>query len=254
MKQAILTVSYGTAEANALRASIAATESAIAQAFPAWEVRRAFTGRRIREILQKSGVTVDSVDEALARLAADGFSTVILQPTHILPGDEYESIRAAAENYADRFAKITVGAPLLRTQQDLCELTDFLAAEYANSATVLMGHGSAHAENRLYAELAALCAARTDAQLYVATLEATPSLDDLLPILLEKNVRAVQLAPLLFVAGGHACRDMAGDSPESWKSRLEAAGIAVTPIVRGLGEYEAVRQMYVRRLRAVIEE
>lgn len=255
MKQAILAVSYGTTYEEALTNSVEALENDFREAYPEYTVFRAFTGKRIMEALRKKGIDIGSVEEVLAQLAREGYEKVIVQPTHIISGDEFDKIVAAAHAVADRFGAVHVGAPLLDSAQDLETLCRFYAERYARegSALVLMGHGSGHEANRLYTDFADTCRALKQENMFIATLEATPCLEDILPRLRAKGYREVTIAPLLFVAGGHACRDMAGDEPTSWRSKLEAAGFSATAVVKGMGEYPEVRVLYVKHLRDAVE-
>lgn len=254
MKKAILVVSYGTTYLDALANSIEAVENTFREAFPDYTVCRAFTGKRIMEMLQKKGISVDSVEEALAKLADSGYSQVLLQPTHIIDGNEFDKIRAAADAFRDRFFAIRVGVPLMASREDMAAICHFFARTYGQGtdALILMGHGSDHFANKLYADFADTCNALGYHNLYIATLEASPNLDDLLPALKNAGYRNVTIAPLLFVAGGHACKDMAGDEPDSWKSRLGAAGYSVTAVVKGLGEYPEIRGLYAEHLRSMM--
>ena len=256
MKKAIIAVSYGTSYSEALSASVETTEDAFRLAFPEFTVRRAFTGKRIREMLAKKGVTVDSVEEALEKLVPEGYHTLILQPTHIISGNEYDKIKEAAEAYKGRFAVIETGAPLLHDRSDIETICRFFADTYGNTsdALLLMGHGSDHFANKLYSDFAEVCKERGYVNQFIATLEASPCLEDIIPQLKMAGYRSVTITPLLFVAGGHACKDMAGDHPESWKSKLDAEGFSVNAIVKGLGEYAPIRSLYVKHLRDTIEK
>ena len=242
MKKAILAVSYGTTILDALRASVEAVENEFRNCFPGYTVFRAFTGRRTMEILEQKQMHVDSVEEALKKIAAEGFEEVILQPTHIIGGSEYESIRSTAEAYKNRFSVVKIGAPLLHSREDMETLCHFFAGAFSGiaEAVVLMGHGSGHEANRLYTEFGEICRALGGDRLFVATLEAKPDIGKIL------------ITPLLFVAGTHACKDMAGDGKDSWKSRLEKEGFSVTAVVKGLGEYPEIRALYAGHLAAAL--
>lgn len=250
MKKAILAVSYGTTYPEALTESIGAVENTFRKTFPDYTVHRAFTGERIMEMLQKKQIHVDSVEEALEELADDKYEEVVLQPTHIINGQEYEKIYASAKSYRDRFHVLKIGVPLLHASADIEAICRFFAAEYSRftDALVLMGHGSDHYANKLYSDFADICRKLGYQNLFIATLEAKPSIDDIISQLKAAGYRNVTITPLLFVAGGHACKDMAGDEPDSWKSRLEAEGFTVTAIVKGLGEYAAIRELYAKHL------
>lgn len=254
--KAILAASYGSSVASALANSIVPLETAFAAAYPDYIVRRAFTGKRIRETLAKAGTPVDSPAEALERLAAEGGEEVILQPSHIISGSEYDLLCEEAAAFEGRFKTLKVGAPLLHDRSDLETVCRLMHDEFGRdgSLTVIMGHGSEHHANKLYSDFADVCRELGYNNMFIATLEGTPVLEDILPALRASGCKSVTLTPLLFVAGGHAAKDMAGDEPDSWKSRLESEGFQVNAVVKGLGEYEAIRALYVSHLADAIAE
>lgn len=254
MKKAILAVSYGTANAAARERSIDAWETALAKAFPDYDVRRAFTGKRICEILRKQGNPVDSVKEALERLAAEGYDEVAVQPSHIIGGCECDSIRDTVASLRGCFSKLVMGKPLLSCASDLEIICRLLYQTFGGdeSQIVVMGHGTEHRANHIYADLGNTCRTLGYTNIHIATLESTPNLDDLLPTLKASGQKNITLTPLLFAAGDHACRDMAGDGPDSWKSVLTDEGFCVTAVVKGLGEYEEIRALYVAHLKAAL--
>ncbi len=250
MKKAILAVSYGTTYPDALRDSVEAVENAFRESFPDYTVYRAFTGKKTMEMLEEKHMHVDSVEQALEKLAVDGYEEVIIQPTHVIGGSEFESVCSTAKAYENRFSTVKIGAPLLQKPEDIETLCRFFAEKYLNlaDAVVLMGHGSDHHANKLYTDFGDTCRRLGYCSLFIATLEAKPSIDDIIPQLKDGGYKNIIITPLLFVAGGHACKDMAGDGENSWKSRLEAEGFTVNAIVKGLGEYSEIRQLYVKHL------
>lgn len=246
MKKALLVTSFGSTYDHALRHSIEALEDHLRARFPEHDVFRAFTSGRIIRALQKRGITVDSVETALDRLANAGYRDVFLQPSHILNGFEYDKICAAAEKYRDSFRTLTIGWPLFHSTSDIetvCRLLENRFHE-ENTALILMGHGTDHEANRLYSNFLDAAERLGYHDLSIATVEASPSLDDILPALKAGAYEKIILTPLLFVAGDHANRDMAGEEPESLKSRLEAEGFQVAAVIKGLGEYEEIRALY----------
>lgn len=275
VKKAIVVVSYGSLNAAALDASLGATEETFRRTFPEYAVVRAFTGKRILKALAERGTPADSVESALDRLADAGFREVALQPTHIIAGSEFSGIAEAARRWKERFGrdssieKISVGAPLLQNSSDsepICRFCAKLAGfektadvektdrfEQTADALLLMGHGSDSAANQIYSDFAVVSRRLGYDRTFIATLEASPRLEDVLPKLHEADVRSVVLAPLLFSAGEHVARDMAGDSSDSWKSRLQTAGFTVYPVIKGLGEYAEIRELYARRLRRTLD-
>ncbi|MDO5399554.1 MAG: sirohydrochlorin cobaltochelatase [Eubacteriales bacterium] len=251
MKKAILAVSFGTSHPDTLEKTIAAIEGALALAFPDRTLRRAFTSGMIRmKLKQRSGVNVDSVDSALDRLAREGFGDVVVQPTHIINGDEFDKLRALAAPFAGKFSRLALGAPLLTEADDyraVAEaLDEILPAPRQDAAVVLMGHGTGHHANAAYGLLQYVLYDRGRRDAVIGTVEGYPGLEEVLRRLEERKVRRVHLVPLMIVAGDHAKNDMAGEDPDSWRSRLEQLGYTVTWSLRGLGEYEAIQNIFVR--------
>ena len=205
----------------------------------------------VRAALAKRGVLVDDVPAALARAKDMGYETVKVLPTHLLYGAEYDKLcRQCAECAA--FADVAVGKPLLACTEDLLELVRVLDAAYPrrkNACVVLMGHGTAHYVNPVYAALDYMFTEQGRPDVIVGTVEAYPGI-----VQVRKRVRAggykeVVLAPLMLVAGDHASHDMAGGGPNSWQSVLEADGAAVRPVLRGLGELDGICGLYAAHAR-----
>lgn len=250
MKSAILVVSFGTTHLDTLRENISRTEASIADNFPDWPFYRAFTSPTVRRrLLEKHGISVDSVEEALARIAADGVERVVLQPTLLIPGEEYDKLCASVQSSAGALT-ISMGRPLLCGDQDLAEMTTALQEAYpVDSETVLllMGHGTEHRANSIYEKLAEQMRALEGTTMRLCTVEGIPSFTDAVAELSALPQGKVLTAPLMLVAGDHAKNDMAGDEPESLRSQLTAAGLQVSCALQGLGQLSAVRNMYVRR-------
>lgn len=251
MEQAIVITSFGTSVPEA-RVSITAVEEALKSAAPDCVCVRAFTSSIIRRILAGRGENVPSVTQALERLCANGARKVVVQPTHLLYGFEYDKLKAEADAFAARFEQVTVGRPLLANTEDIQRFAGCLSQTYPErdgEAVVLMGHGTEHFANAVYPALQTALHLKGRDDLYIGTVEGWPSFDDVLNQLKE---RRVLLAPLMLVAGDHAREDMAGDSPDSWKSRLEQAGVSVTCSFTGLGMLPWVQEMYRERLLSVL--
>lgn len=251
MKRVIIAATYGSNSPEVFQKSVVPFIDAIAESFSDYDIRMAFTGKRAREMMKKQGMCAYSVDEVLQDLADKGYDEVAIQPSHIIGGDEYDSICNAADIFSPFFKRIDVGAPLLHSHEDIREICRLLHDEMKNddNEIVLMGHGTNHSANHIYCDFDEICKDMGYTHMHTATLESSPSLDDLLPVLSACGRKKITLAPLLFSTGAHACRDMAGDSPESWKSRLTAKGFEVTAVLKGLGEYEIVRKLYVSHLK-----
>ena len=254
MKKAILAVSFGSTHDHAIRNSIEALEQDIRISFPDYDVFRAFTSERIVRILERRGIAADPVETALGKLADAGYHEVILQPTHLLGGLEYDKLCAAAERFRGSFRILKTGVPLMNTDADIEKICRIFAGEYPgkDAAVVFMGHGTEHSANRMYIEFARLCSRPEYNPFHLVTLDGGFPLDGILPALKTAEYRELLLVPLLFVAGDHANRDMAGDQPDSLKSRLEAEGFAVTPVLRGMGEYREIRALYLEHLREIL--
>lgn len=256
-KTAILVTSFGTSYNDSRKAAIEALEKTIADAYPLWEVRRAFTsGMIIEKLARRDGVRIDNVAEALERLATQGVERLYIQPTHVMNGNEYEEVAREAEAFRKRFKSIALGSPLLTASNDYEEVVRVLAEEYApapDQALVFMGHGTGHYADAAYAALDYRFKARGHKNIFVGTVEGYPALEDVMGFLEEGNFRKVMLAPLMVVAGDHALNDMAGDEEDSWKSVLTQKGYEVECRLKGLGEIPAIRDIYAAHLRTAIE-
>lgn len=255
----ILAVSFGTSYPETRRTSIGAIEETLREAFPQYEVRRAFTsGRIIQKLKERDGLHIDSVEEALDRAAADGFRRVILQPTHLMGGLEYSNVREKLQACGHAFDQLALGAPLLDSDQDFAQVIQAVtdaAKPYCGSRTavVFMGHGTEAAANGVYARLQELLRAGGFDQYYIGTVEARPDLADVMGQMKGKGYDKVVLQPLMVVAGDHAMNDMAGEAPDSWKRVLTGAGYEVSCVLKGLGEFAAIRQIYAAHAEAALQ-
>lgn len=240
MKQAILTVSFGTSIPEAERGCIRPVEEAVRRAFPEWEVRRAFTSRIIMRKMKARGEAVDSETGALERLRADGFDRIVVAPTHIIPGEEYGRVCAAA-------AGRRISEPLLANGDDLDWMAGVLSgiAREEGRPLLMMGHGTEHAADEIYARLRE----RLAENVFLACVEGAHSLETVLPALERLPGRKLTLAPLMLVAGDHARNDMAGDGGDSWRSVLTARGFDVRTRLQGLGALECVQRRFVEKIR-----
>lgn len=255
MRKAILSVTYGSTDQTQLESTIGRVERLYRREFPGVEIFRAFTSRHVISSLAKNGVHADDVGEALERLQNAGYDEVFIQPTHIICGGEYDGILDSAEKMKDRFKVISVGKPLLNSEDDNEFILEFFEHELAttNRALVLMGHGSEHPDNIKYTKLRETAKRLGYNDIFIMTLEAKPSVQDVIPMIREAGYPKILLTPLLFGAAGHAKRDMAGDQPESVASVLRAAGFEVECLVKGLGEYDQIAELYAKHLRNAIE-
>ena len=259
-EKVIMVVSFGTSYNDSREATIGAIETAIADAYPEYEVRRAFTSQIIIDKLkERDGLEIDNVEEALDRAVADGVKTLVVQPTHLMDGYEYTDLANALKDYEDKFEQVALAAPLLTSDEDFDTVAKAIAEETASyddgeTAICFMGHGTEADSNGIYAKLQEKMTAAGYENYYIGTVEAEPSLEDLLAAIKEKGTYTkVVLEPLMVVAGDHANNDMAGDEEDSWKSQFEAEGYEVECILKGLGELPAIQDIYVAHTQAAID-
>lgn len=257
---AILVVSFGTSYNDSRDITIGAIEEAIAEAYPEYEVRRAFTSQIIIDKLKdRDGLEIDNVGEALDRAAADGITELVVQPTHLMNGYEYTDLAEELTDYLDKFDKIILGEPLLTSDEDFDAVIKAITERTASyddgeTAVCFMGHGTEAASNVVYAKLQDKLTEGGYENYYIGTVEAEPSLDDVIETLKAKGCYTkVVLEPLMVVAGDHANNDMAGDEEDSWKVVLEQEGFEVECILEGLGQLPAIQDIYVNHVRTAIE-
>ena len=255
----ILVVSFGTSFNDSRRLTIGAIENAIREAFPDWSVRRAFTSQIIIDHVNKrDGVKIDNVKEALDRAVDNGVKNLVVQPTHLMAGLEYHDLEEEVMSYADAFESITMGENLLAEDGDFEEVAKIITArtaEYDDGETAIcfMGHGTEAESNAVYAKMQEVLAADGFENYFVGTVEATPSLEDVMAAVGEGEYKRVVLMPLMVVAGDHANNDMAGDEEDSWKSQFEAEGYSVECVLEGLGQQPEIQQLYVEHLQKFVE-
>ena len=257
-KPVILVVSFGTTYNDTREKTIDAIENEIAAAYPDYEVRRAWTSSIVMSRLAKrDGTKIDNVTEAMKRLVKDNVKEVIVQPTHLLNGIEYEKMMAFIKPYEKRFTSIRFGQPLLISDRDFDDVASILidnTKQYnaEDTAVVFMGHGSEHAADGIYLRLEKVIKDRGFPRHFIATVEGKLEFEDVVEDIVEElghlGVKRTVLLPLMIVAGDHANNDMAGEDEDSWKSILEKQGYEVTPVMRGLGEYPEIRQIFVRHV------
>lgn len=253
--QGLLIASFGTSYDETRAASISAVRETLAQAFPERSLDICFTSTIIRGILDERGIHYPSPEEALDRLEAAGVKDLLVVPTHIMEGYEFQDTVDLLKKAQDRFQSIQLSHSLLGQDADYEELAQILIDEYgdladAESAVVFMGHGTEHQANSTYARFQKTFKDLGAEHFLVGTVEGTPTLDDMLAAAKELGVKKVHLFPLMLVAGDHANNDMAGDEEDSWKMRFTAEGYSVEPHIQGLGELEAVRAMYLSHAQA----
>lgn len=237
-RKALLLVSFGTANPAALERDLAPVERAVAAALPGYLPLRVFgSGIVIRKLCSREGIAVCDLTEALGRLREQGFRRVLVQPTFLTEGREYRAMLGQLQRNGDWLSSLRVGRPLLGDRTDALELAAHLAEVFPaeRGPLLLMGHGAA-----------AHLAAALPEHLYYAAMEGRPGLEEVMVQLREGGIRKLTLMPLMLTAGKHALTDMASNLPHSWKSRLASGGIRADCLIRGLGSWEFVQNMYVR--------
>lgn len=255
----ILVVSFGTSYNDSRRLTIGAIEDKIESAFNDYSVRRGFTSQIIIDhVKSRDNVTIDNVGEALERAVSNGVKNLVIQPTHLMNGLEYNDLVDEVANYSDAFEQVAIGEPLLTSDEDFQAVMKAITeatAEYDDGETAIcfMGHGTEADSNSVYAKMQELLTEAGYANYYVGTVEATPSLDDVLAQVQAGEYKKVVLQPLMIVAGDHANNDMAGDEDGSWKKTFEDAGYEVQCVVSGLGELEAIQDIFVEHTQAAVD-
>ncbi len=248
IKKAILVVSFGTSHADTRLKTIEQIEEDIRSNYPEYLIYRAFTSKMIINILQKrDGIKILTVSEAMEQMKRDGICDVIIQPTHILNGIENDLMIQDANLYRKEFNSIVFGAPLLHNTDDYWKVINAFAKRLpelsGNEAVVCMGHGTEHYVNASYAALDYMFKDQGYENIYIATVEAYPSLNNIIKKLKEKNYVKIMLVPFMIVSGDHAKNDMAGDEEDSWKVILEREGFKVSYMLEGLGENPEIRKI-----------
>lgn len=255
-KKAVLAVSFGTSHNDTREVTIDAIEKDMQAAFPEYPLYRAWTSKMIiNKVNKRDNVHIDTVKEAMERMRADGITDVLVQPTHVINGIENDIMKDEALSYREDFHSISFGDPLLTSEQDNREVIGAVTEEFSHlkedEVLVLMGHGTTHYANSIYAALDYTFKDRGHKNIFLGTVEAYPSMDSIMKLVKEYNPSKVVLAPFMIVAGDHAKNDMAGDDPESWYSQFKNAGYEVEAVIKGLGEYPGIRKILVKHLKAL---
>ena len=255
----LLVISFGTSFNDSRRLTIGAIEDALEKALPDYSVRRGFTSNIIIDHVNKrDGILIDDVDAALKRAVDNGVKNLVVQPTHLMNGLEYNDILDEVAQYSDAFENVVFGEPLLTSDDDFKKVEQAIVdwtKEYDDGETAIcfMGHGTEADSNGVYQKMQDMLTADGYENYFIGTVEATPTLDDVLAKVQAGEYKKVILEPLMVVAGDHANNDMAGDEEDSWKSVFEGAGYEVECLLRGLGENEDIRQIYVEHAQAAID-
>ncbi len=276
----ILVVSFGTSFNDSRAKDIKGIEDAIAANYPDWSVRRAFTAQIIINHVQaREGYAIDNVEQALKRAADNGVKNLVIQPTHLMHGAEYDEMKEIVDSYADDFESVAIAEPLLgevgsdasvvnEDKQAVAEaVVDAAVAEagYASIedaeadgvAFVLMGHGTSHTAKVSYSQMQTQMTNLGYKNVFIGTVEGEPEETECEHVIATVNAygyKKVILRPLMVVAGDHANNDMAGDDDDSWKSMFEASGLfdSIDTQISGLGRIKAIQDLYVAHTKEAI--
>ena len=275
----LLVVSFGTSFNDSRVADIKSVEDALQEANPDWSVRRAFTAQIIINHIQaRDGEKIDNMEQALDRAVANGVKTLVVQPTHLMHGAEYDEMCEALEEYKDKIETIVVAEPMLgevgsdatvinADKEAVAKAVVAAALEEAgyestekaaedSTAFVFMGHGTAHVAKVTYSQMQTQMQNLGYENVFIGTVEGEPeetACENVIEAVKAAGYTKVVLRPLMVVAGDHANNDMAGSDDDSWKTMFEAAGLDVTCQISGLGRIEAVEQLYVAHTQAAMD-
>ena len=275
----LLVVSFGTSFNDSRVADIKSIEDALQEANPDWSVRRAFTAQIIINHIQaRDGEKIDNMEQALERAVANGVKQLVVQPTHLMHGAEYDEMCAAIDKVRDKFESVEIAEPMLgevgsdatviNTDKEAVAKAvvaaalsesgyeSTAAAKEAGVAYVLMGHGTAHVAKVTYSQMATQMDNLGYENVFIGTVEGEPedtSCEAVIAAVKEAGYTTVVLRPLMVVAGDHANNDMAGADEDSWKTMFEAAGLTVNCQISGLGRIADVQALYVAHTKAAID-
>ncbi len=258
-KKRLLVASFGTTYRQTRALTLDAIENDIRNNFPSdYDFARAYTSPTVcRIIKERKEEKIDYIDQALERAAADKIDRLVVIPTHMMDGIEFQKLADKLMNYKDRIGEILLGEPLLTSDEDFLDVMeavekDTRAYDDGQTAICLMGHGTEDRADKVYSQMQELMRTHGLDNYYIATVEGQHTLTDILEEIRKSDYEKILLQPLLVVAGEHAMNDMAGDKEDSWKSLLEAEGYQVECRIRGLGEIPGIREIYVRHGRDII--
>lgn len=256
MKRAILVLSFGTTYENTRKATIDRIEERIREKYKEYEVKVAFTAHMIIKILKnRDGIIIDTPEEALEKLKKEGFEEVVIQPLHIIPGEEFQYVTKIVDKYKDSFKWIKTGRPILYYKGVDDEIPDDYEIMVdaikdiipKDELTIFMGHGTNHFANACYSCLQLVLRDKGFNNVFVANVEGYPSLQNVISYINKNcNSKYVTLIPLMVVAGDHAENDMAGEDEDSWKNILTKEGFKVDTYIHGLGELEKFQNIYLK--------
>lgn len=278
----LLVVSFGTSFNDSRTEDIGGIEKALQKAYPDWSVRRAFTAQIIINHVQaRDGEKIDNMDQALQRAVDNGVKNLIVQPTHLMHGAEYDELSEAVASYSDKFESVSIAEPLLgevgsaddsvnsdkeavakAVTSEAVKTAGYEsldAAKEDGTAFVFMGHGTSHTAKISYSQMQNQMNALGYDNVFIGTVEWEPedtACEAVIEKIQEAGYKKVVLRPLMVVAGDHANNDMAGDDDDSWKSQFEASGVfdSIETQIAGLGQIPVIQDLYVSHTHAAMEE
>ena len=255
----ILVTSFGTSFNQSRSLTIGGIEAAIREAYPDYQIRRAFTSQIIIDKLAaREGLRIDNVEDAMNRLVLDKVKEVVIQPTTVMNGWEYEDVIKEAMPFAEKFESFKIGKWLLADGDDYDAVADAMAAETAQfeadgTAIVWMGHGTSHEANSTYKRMQDVLRSKGYADHLIGTVEGYPEIEDVQESLKEMGSKKAVLRPMMIVAGDHANNDMAGDEEDSWKTMLEKDGYMVESVIEGFGQVKAIQDLFVSHVKDALD-
>ena len=257
----LLVISFGTSFNDSRRLTIGAIEQKIDDEFGNdYSVRRGFTSQIIIDhVKRRDDVAIDNVKEALDRAIANNVKTLVIQPTHLMDGFEYNDVVNEVAEYSDSFEKVSIGKPLLSSDEDFVTVMNAIVKateKYDDGETAIcfMGHGTEADSNAVYEKMQNLLKENGHDNYFIGTVEAEPTLETLVGRVKEGNYKKVVLQPLMIVAGDHANNDMAGDEEDSWKTTFESNGYDVTCVLEGLGQIPEIQDLFVEHAKQAAAE
>ncbi|MDR1687838.1 MAG: sirohydrochlorin cobaltochelatase [Clostridiales bacterium] len=257
-EKVLLVVSFGTSFNQSRDLAIGGIETAMKTAFPDYQVRRAFTAQIIIDKLaEREKLNIDNIEQAMDRLVLDRVKEVVIQPTTVMSGYEYDDVIAAVTKYAGKFESLKIGKPLLTSETDYNAVADIVSAELApfeadDTTVLLMGHGTHHEANATYPKFEETLKNKGHDDILVGTVEGGVLIEDLQALLKEKGTKKVVLRPLMIVAGDHANNDMAGGEEDSWKTILLNDGYGVETAIEGLGQLKGIQDIFIQHVKDAI--
>ncbi len=245
MEKAVLVTSFGTSHKDTRQKCLDSIENEVKAKYGSEKVERAYTSGVIRRIVErKEGIHIFDQNEGLEALKNKGYDEIVTMSLHILDGIEYAKLN-------DKYGKIS--KPLLVNDEDFEKVVndeEFNSTE-GNDAIVFMGHGSESAADNTYQRLQEEYVKAGKDNIFIATVEGQVTIEDVIQKLKGRGFSKILLKPFMIVAGDHAKNDMASDEEDSWKTILQNEGYEVTPVLKGMGEYEFIRKMFMNKLEEV---